>query len=473
MVGSDRTDCAFEISTMKTLVTLSVAALALGLASPSEAQTAIRTKRIIASGLTYPTFVTHAPGDSTRLFILEKGGRIRIYDRVNGTLLTTPFLTVPVTGGTSLNDERGLLGLAFDPNYATNGQFYVYYTGSGTNGNTLARYTVSANPNIANTTGQVMMSWSDPYSNHNGGWIGFGPDGNLYMGTGDGGSANDPLAAGQSLTTPLGKIHRLRPTVGGSAPYYTIPSDNPFVGGSTADDTIWSYGIRNPWRCSFDRQTGDLWIADVGQNATEEINFQAAGANGGRNYGWRCREGNGSTGLSGCTSSTPLVGPIHTYGHVSGTSGGYSITGGYVYRGCRIPDLQGTYFFADWVSNNVWSFRYENGQKTEFLLRNSAITPSLDNTTVNQIASFGEDAEGEMYIVDHGGQVYKIVPASGDGTCEPPAKPGDLNGDGLVDGADLGILLSKWGGCIGCASDFNDDGAVDGIDLGVLLGMWD
>jgi hypothetical protein len=456
---------------MKILTSTVVLALAAALAAPADAQ-AIRTKRIISSGLSFPTFVTHAPGDASRLFVLEKPGRIRIVDLATNTLRSTPFLTVAVTGGTSTGDERGLLGLAFDPGYATNGQFYVYYTGSGTN--VLARYTVSSDPNVANPTGSVMMSWSDSFSNHNGGWLGFGPDGNLYMGTGDGGSANDPNGAGQSLTTRHGKMHRIRPTVGGASPFYTVPSDNPFVGGTnTTDDTVWALGLRNPWRCAFDRQTGDLWIADVGQNVAEEVNFQAAGAAGGRNYGWRCMEGSGSTGLTGCTANSPsLTMPIHTYGHVSGTSGGFSITGGYVYRGCRIPQLQGTYFLADYVSNNVWSFRYVNGTKTEFTLRNSAITPSIEGATVNQIASFGEDANGELYIVDHGGQIYKIIPAEGDGPCAPPPVPGDFNGDGVVDGNDLGIMLADWGACIGCPTDMNGDGAVDGNDLGQLLALW-
>ena len=457
---------------MKILACIVALAFSAALAVPAEGQ-AIRTRRIVSSGLLYPTFVTHAPGDSSRLFVLEKPGRIRIVDLSTNTLRATPFLTVTVAGGTSESDERGLLGLAFDPGYATNGQFYVYYTGSGTN--VLARYTVSGDPNVANPSGVVMMSWTDPFSNHNGGWIGFGPDGNLYMGVGDGGSANDPNGAGQNLTTRLGKMHRIKPTVGGAAPYYTIPAGNPFVGGTnTTDDTIWAFGLRNPWRCSFDRSTGDLWIADVGQNAIEEINFQGAAEPGGRNYGWRCMEGLSSTGLSGCTANSPaLTSPIHTYSHVSGTSGGYSITGGYVYRGCRMPTLRGTYFFADYVNNNVWSFRYVNGNKTEFTLRNSSITPSIEGATVNQIASFGEDANGELYIVDQGGtaggQIFKIIPATGDGPCPSPA---DLNFDGAVDGIDLGILLGAWGACANCPADLNLDGFVDGIDLGSLLGAW-
>ena len=473
------------MNALKTLALAAIPALALFASGPvAEAQVVnVRTDRIV-SGLTFPVFVTHAPGDATRLFIVQKGApgpgptsvaQIRIFDLNTNTLLTTPFLSLTVTGGTSSSDERGLLGLAFDPGYTQNGQFYVYYTGSGTN--VLARYTrSSSNPNVANPTGSVMMSWSDPFSNHNGGWLGFGPDGNLYVATGDGGSANDPNGAGQSLVTRHGKMHRIKPTVGGTSPFYTIPAGNPFVG-VTGDDEIWAYGLRNPWRNSFDRQTGDLWIADVGQNAVEEINFQPANAAGGRNYGWRCMEGTSCTGLSGCTcNAASLTLPIRTYTHVSGTSGGFSITGGYVYRGCRMPDLRGTYFYADYVNNNVWSFRYNSSTntQTEFTLRNSQITPSIDGFAVGTISSFGEDANGELYIVDQGsgsnGEIYKIVPTTGDGVCPPPCAASDLNCDGVIDSADLGVLLANWGGS--GAGDIDGSGAVDSADLGALLSAW-
>lgn len=456
------------------------AAAALSVAGSAEAQ-AIRTKRIVATGLTFPTYVTHAPGDANRLFVLEKAGRIRIVDLTTATptLLATSFLNIDpiVTGGASTSDEQGLLGLAFDPDYATNGQFYVYYTAGAAAPytNNVARYTVNPkNPNLANTTGVVMMSWSDPYTNHNGGWIDFGPDGNLYIAVGDGGSANDPGNVAQNLSSRLGKMHRIKPVVGGSAPYYTVPADNPFVGGATsADDTVWAYGLRNPWRCSFDAGTGDLWIADVGQNAVEEVDFQKFDAAGGRNYGWRCTEGTSNTGLTGCTFGSPsLTAPIHTYTHVSGTTGGFSISGGYVYRGCRMPTLQGTYFFADYVNNNVWSFRYNaaTNTKTEFTLRNSAITPSIEDAVVNQIVSFGEDANGELYIVDHGGQIFKIIPAEGDGTCAPPCAPADLNCDSSVNAADLTILLGNWG--LSGTGDINGDGTVNSVDLAELLNNW-
>jgi len=456
---------------------LAAAAATLALVTSADAQVVnIRTDQIV-SGLSFPTYVTHAPGDTSRLFILQKGGAIRIFDLTTNTLLPTPFLTVTVAGGTSESDERGLLGLAFDPGYAKNGQFYIYYTGTSTN--VLARYTRStANPNVANAAGVVMMSWADPFTNHNGGWIDFGPDGNLYMGVGDGGSANDPNGAGQNLNTRLGKMHRIKPTVGGAAPYYTIPAGNPFVGGVTTDDEVWAYGLRNPWRSSFDRENGDLYIADVGQNAIEEINFQKAGAGAGRNYGWRCMEGLSCTGLTGCTCNGPtLTLPIKTYTHVTGTTGGFSITGGYVYRGCAIPGLQGTYFYADYVTNNVWSFRLnrDTGVQTEFTVRNTQITPSLDGFAVNQISSFGQDANGEMYIVDQGttagqGAIYKIVPTTGNTPCTPPCNVADIDCNGVVDAADLAAVLNNWNG-IG-TGDLNDDGGVDAADLAILLNNW-
>ena len=454
---------------MRTTITaLSVLAVT---ASALAGTTPIQPKQIIGSGLVYPTWIGHAPGDETRLFVLEKAGRVRIIDLgATPTLRATAFLNIDpiVAGGASTSDEQGLLGMAFDPDYATNGQFYVYYTGSGTNN--LARYTVSADPNVANATGVVMMTWSDPYTNHNGGDIHFKPGTrDLYMGTGDGGSANDPGNVAQNLSSRLGKMHRITPTVGGAAPYYTIPASNPFFGGATtADDTVWSYGLRNPWRWCFDRENSDMYIADVGQNAVEEVNYEPNGAAAGRNYGWRCTEGTSNTGLTGCTFGSPtLTAPVRTYGHNS--SGGYSITGGRVYRGCAMPDMQGIYFYVDYSTNNSWSMRMVNGVVTEFVSRNSELRTAVGGQTVNQVVAFGEDAKGELYMADHGGQIYKIIPAAGEVVCPTP-NPNDLNNDGLVDGADLGILLGNWGGS--GAGDIDNSGTVDGADLGILLGGW-
>jgi glucose/arabinose dehydrogenase len=456
------------------LTTLAAVAGSLAIASFASAQIpAVKTKRI-ATGFNYPTYVTHAPGDTARLFVLEKRGIIKIIDLATNTVLATPFLNIDaaVTGGASVNDEQGLLGLAFHPNYDTNGYFFVYYTTATTN--LVARYQVSSDPNVALTAGLTVISWSDPFSNHNGGWMDFGPDGYLYIATGDGGNANDPGNRAQTIVNQkLGKMLRINPdVVDATPPHYTNPSDNPFVG-ITGDDEIWFYGLRNPWRCSFDRLNGDLWIGDVGQNAWEEIDYVPAGVKG-LNFGWRCMEGNVCTGLSGCVcNDTALTDPIKVHQHVGGTNGGFCITGGYVYRGCAYPELDGTYFYADYSSNNVWSFKYDGTTITDFLVRNTQITPSIDGFTVNQFASFGEDANGEIYIVDHGsttaGQIFKIIPAAGEVECVEP-NPADLDGNGIVDAADLSILLGGWGGP--GLGDLDGNGIIDAADLSILLGFW-
>jgi glucose/arabinose dehydrogenase len=456
------------------------AALTLGsVAAPLAAEPEIRTRRI-ATGFNFPVGVYHAPGDHERLFVVEKPGRIQILMLGTGQVLPTPFLTITglVGGGTSTSSEQGLLGLAFHPNYAKNGQFFVNYT--ATNGaTTIRRYTVNPdNPNQANlASGTTLLTIAQPFSNHNGGWIGFGPDGYLYIATGDGGSGNDPGNRAQSIGAGqlLGKI--LRIDVDGGTPF-AIPADNPFANGG-GDARIWSWGLRNPWRCSFDRETGDLWIADVGQSAREEINLQPAGV-GGQNYGWRCMEGNACTGLSGCTcNSAGLTMPVHTYTYGSGANQGRSITGGVVYRGCAIPELQGTYFFADYVVQRIWSFRYENGAVTNFQSRLGELGTAVNGGTVAQIVAFGEDAQGEVYIVRQGGgsngEIFKIVPLEGDAPCPPDGIVGDLNGDGVVNGADLGILLGSWGPCPGkgpCVADLDGDGQVAGSDLAIMLGNW-
>ncbi len=454
-----------------------VAAFAFGPVALAGDPAPVRTKRIV-TGLNYPTYVTHAPGDTSRLFVLEKRGVIRIIDLATNTLLATNFLNIDpiVQGGASVNDEQGLLGLAFHPDYATNGFFFVYYTATAGSGDTvIARYKVSSDPNVADSTsGLTIMTFDQPFSNHNGGWIDFGPDGALYIATGDGGSANDPGNRAQTITNQkLGKMLRIIPDIVDSTPpHYTVPATNPFVG-ITGDDEILHYGLRNPWRCSFDRATGDLYIGDVGQNAVEEISFAPAGAVG-RNYGWRCTEGTTCTGLTGCVcNGSTLTPPIRTHTHSSGTNGGFCITGGYVYRGCAYPALDGTYFYADFSTNNVWSFRYDGTTVTDFIVRNTQITPSIDGFTVNQIASFGEDANGEIYIVDHGsttaGAIFKIIPTTGEVSCPEPLL-GDLDGNGVVDAADLAILLGQWGGAGN--GDLDGNGVVDAADLAVLLGAW-
>lgn len=382
-----------------------VCALIASVAAATYAQdfTAIR----IASGLSRPVFVTAPPGDMERIFIVEQrsgsNGRIRIIK--NGQLLSTPFLSITVSTGS----EQGLLGLAFHPDYANNGYFYVNYT--RTDGNTvIARYTVSSNPDIADVnSAQTVLVISQPFSNHNGGYIAFGPlDGYLYINSGDGGSANDPQGHGQNINSLLGKILRLDIN-GDDFPAdpnrnYAIPPTNPFVGVAGADE-IWAYGLRNPWRADFDDLTGDFYIGDVGQNNWEEIDFQPGNSPGGENYGWRCMEGNHCTGLSGCTCNDPaLTDPIYEYSHDMGCS----VTGGVVYRGSAIPGLSGTYFFSDFCTADIYSFRYDGSNITEFTDRTTQLDPSDSN--IDAVSSFGEDAAGEIYICDLNGEVFKIVP---------------------------------------------------------------
>jgi len=385
------------------------------------------TTQTVTSGLTLPLYVTAPPGDTNRLFIVEQRsgstGRIRIFKKGGPTpgLVVAPYLSVP---NVSTGSEQGLLGLAFHPDYSSNGYFYVNYTsGAGAGSTFIRRYQVSGDADLANTNGTPVLSYSQPQTNHNGGWIGFGPDGYLYIASGDGGNSND-TGAGHTTTSGnaqditsnlLGKL--LRIDVNGDDfgtdgnRNYAIPASNPMVSGPLAagDDEIWDYGLRNPWRCAFDRLTGDLYIADVGQNVIEEVDFEPAGM-GGRNYGWRCLEGNTCTGLTGCdcntnnTPSIPRIPPVHTYTHAQGCS----ITGGYCYRGSAIPSLQGTYFFADYCDNTIWSFRLVSGVVTEFTDRTTQLDPPGPASIVS-ITSFGEDADGEMYIVDQGGEVFKIV----------------------------------------------------------------
>ncbi len=372
---------------------------ALGLLLPDAPAQRVRTVRV-ASGLDNPLFVTSPPGDAARLFILEQNtGRIRILK--NGSLLSTPFLDIGSLN--SQGGERGLLGMAFHPDYASNGRFFINYTNNA--GDTvIAEYQVSANPDVADaSSARTVMTIGQPFSNHNGGMLAFGPDGYLYIGTGDGGDANDPFGNGQNPQTLLGKM--LRIDVDGGIPY-GIPSTNPFVGDPTTLDEIWALGLRNPWRYAFDRETGDLWIADVGQGTWEEVDFEPAGSPGGINWGWDQREG--AHWFQG-GSGTGYTDPIYEYQHTFNPFR-CSITGGYVYRGSAIPGLQGTYWFAEWCSDEVWSFRLVNGQVTEFTDRTAQVAPG-GGLNLTSISSMGEDANGELYFCDHtGGEVFMLVP---------------------------------------------------------------
>jgi glucose/arabinose dehydrogenase len=309
----------------------------------------------------------------------------------NGQLVGTPFLDL--TTKVSRGGEQGLLSMAFHPQYATNGFFFVNYT--DTNGDTrVERYRVSSDPNRADPASAKQLLFVDqPYSNHNGGHILFGPDGMLYIGMGDGGSGGDPQGYGQNRNALLGKI--LRIDVNSGDPY-GIPTNNPFVGTAGVRPEIWAYGLRNPWRLAFDRTDGTFYVADVGQNAVEEVNVVPA-ATGGQNYGWNVMEGTHCYGSSSCARSGLLL-PVTEYSH----SDGCSVTGGVVYRGSRLAQLRGHYFYADYCQGWIRSFRYANNQATE--------QRTWDLGSIGQILSFGEDSSSEMYVLSANGRVYRFVP---------------------------------------------------------------
>lgn len=350
---------------------------------------------LVAEELSFPLYLTSPPGDS-RLFILEKGGRIRIVR--NDSLLPEPFLDI--SSQVSNGSEQGLLGLAFHPDYAANGRLFIDYT--DTDGDTrIVEYHVGADPEHADAaSARILLTIAQPYSNHNGGQVAFGPDGYLYIGMGDGGSGGDPQGHGQDPGDLLGSI--LRIDVNGAAPY-AVPPDNPWADSAGARGEIWDIGLRNPWRFSFDRATGDLYIADVGQSAQEEVDVSTSASGSGRgvNYGWNRMEGRSCFGSGSCDRSG-LALPVVQYTHADGCS----ISGGYVYRGSAIPALQGHYFYADFCQGWVRSFRLENGVAAD-----QRAWPEL--APGGNVPSFGEDAAGELYVISADGSVYRIV---GDGS---------------------------------------------------------
>jgi glucose/arabinose dehydrogenase len=347
-----------------------------------------------ATGFTSPVEITH-PANDARLFVVQQGGIIKIVN-TNGTVNSTPFLTLTSTTILS-GGERGLLGLAFHPNYATNGYFYVNYTRAGDGATVIARYTVSADPNVANAaSGSVLLTIPQPYSNHNGGTIKFGSDGYLYIGMGDGGSGGDPGNRAQNINENLGKMLRL--DVDSGSPY-GIPPTNPYVG-IAGNDEIWAIGMRNPWKFSFNRLNGDLWIADVGQNAIEEINkITYPLPNTGLNFGWNCYEANTSyPGAQGpCPAYASTVAPFTQYVQASGRC---SITGGYAYTGSAYPNFLGKYIFGDYCSGEI-----------AFLSNTGTITWSYNTSDTYSIYTFGEDMNGELYVAVTN-VIYKIIDTS-------------------------------------------------------------
>jgi len=411
--------------------------------------------RLIASGLFRPCFLTAPTGDNNRVFIIEQRGapaanigRISAYQITPTGPYTRLDTFLQVTVSTA--SEQGLLGLAFHPDYLNNGYFYVYYTApSGLN--TLARYQANApfaTSNTANAaSGQILWAVSDPDTNHNGGWVAFGPDGYMYVGMGDGGGAGDTGAGhnplygnGQDIESMLGKMHRIDVdgadnipgnddddgVIGSTLAPYTSPDTNPFVG-TPGIDSIWAYGLRNPWRNCFDRATGQLYIADVGQNQWEEVDIQEPsvgdvgdpGYLGGRNYGWRCFEANAAFNTGNCPDSSTLTFPFFAFNH-SFDGFSCSLTGGYVYRGTAITGLQGSYFFADYCSDQIRTLQYTGTPNPISTNRTAELAPG-GGLAIADIVSFGEDNVGEMYIVDlslniaGAGEVYKII------TAPPPA----------------------------------------------------
>jgi glucose/arabinose dehydrogenase len=406
----------------------------------------------IVTGLSVPLVVAQPPDGSNRLFVAEKSGLVRVVE--DGALLTTPFLDVSSLLATDGN-EQGLLGLAFDPDFTANRFVYFSYTEPEANppatcpapgppavpcdaNSVVVRYQVSsADPNVADpNSAHVLLKVNQPRRNHNGGHLAFGPDGYLYVGLGDGGGGGDPDENAQDLSTLLGAI--LRIDVAGSPPpapnglcglatAYGVPADNPFVGAAGACDEIWSYGLRNPWRFSFDRATGDLWIGDVGQNDVEEVDLEGAGSAGGENYGWNCFEGSLAF-PTGATCSGPVVFPVIEYPHSDPVNPdnpdtGRSVTGGYRYRGATHPQWRGVYFFADFVRGKIWGTvpRCDNAWDFRLLL-----------DTAFSISTFGEDASGELLVADYSaGRVLRLDAAAGSGGPLATVLPGAIEFDGV------------------------------------------
>lgn len=360
----------------------------------------------IAAGLDAPLFAASPPGDPNRLFVLEKNtGRVVILDLATNQVQAQPFFDVPA-GDLSIEGERGLLGLAFHPDYASNGKFYLNLT------NELGDTKIWEVTNPASARVLLTIDRTAGVTNHNGGWLGFGPDGLLYIGSGDSGSGNDPENAAQNINDLRGKVLRIDVDNQDPGRDYAIPAGNPFA------NEVFAYGLRNPWRASFDSATGELYIADVGQNAREEVNYLPAGSGAGVNFGWRVLEGTLPTGLPQLTNPAPndpsLRAPIAEYGHGFGDFQGFSVTGGYVYRGPG--GAQGHYFLADFVSNHLWTLRVQDGQVFDFTQRDGEMV--VNGGAFDQIASFALDGSGRLYAIGLDGEIFRLTP---DDAAGPPA----------------------------------------------------
>jgi len=379
-------------------------ACAIALASPAAALDNLGTQKV-AEGFERPVWAGMPKGRDGTLWVMEQAGRIWLVDLATGTRADAPFLDI-ARDVSRRGNEEGLLGLAFDRDFIKNGIYYVNYSDHDQH-TRIVRFTSADRKTTDPASAQLILRFKQDFRNHNGGWIEFGPDGMLYISNGDGGSANDPKNRAQDLNSLLGKMLRIDVSGGGEG--YKIPADNPFVGKDGARPEIWFTGLRNAWRCSFDRETGDFWLGDVGQNRQEEINFMKAGEGAGANFGWRPREGAIATPTGpdiGGPRPENNVDPVYVYTHGSGPLQGVSVTGGYVYRG-PVKSLRGRYIFADYQNPRTWSFVLRNGEAADFHDHTDAFQPG--GGRINLISSFAEDNQGNLFIIDHTGPIYQIV----------------------------------------------------------------
>lgn len=427
---------------------------------------------VFATALTEPVAISSPPGDSTHVVVCELPGRLIVLSTTTGAVRSEPLLDIrPLV---SEFGDGGLLGFAFDPQFQTNGWVYLFYNAlpSPQDDRVLARYTVNPATLVADPASGVTIWRYSRSIGHNGGWIGFSPaNGFLYLSSGDGGTAftapDIPNRAQNIINEVQGKVLRIDVRgddfPGDPLRNFRIPPSNPFVG-ITGDDEIWALGVRNPWRCAFDRLTGDFYIADVGQSDWEEINYEPMGSPGGRNYGWKCMEGNHCTGFDGGAGCVCFAGnmtlPIFEYGHTTGRS----ITGGIVYRGGAIPQWQGRYFFADFEVARVWSVRVVQGVATDLREHTDELRSGPPGTpSISWISAFGEDHAGEMYLCDYiGGTIYKVSP----NPCQ-----GDFNDIGGVTVQDIFDFLDAWFSMASVA-DFNYSGIISVEDIFDFLDSW-